>query len=136
MNHIAITGRLVKDNELKIYGVNQQVKSVNNTLAVRRDKDTVDFLDVRFFGKQAEVVSQYCKKGSLLLCQGSVRVDTYKDKEDKTRKSIYILAANVELLSDRVDNEEHKQMKQEKLAEEQENKPFDIADINEDDLPY
>lgn len=135
MNHIAVTGRLVKDNELREIGREGSVKTVNNTLAIRRDGKITDFIDVRFFGKQAEIVSQYCKKGSLLLCQGSVRVDTFKDKEDKTRKSIYILAANIELLSDRVDNEEHKQMKQEAAAE-QENKPFDIADIDEDDLPY
>lgn len=126
MNSIVLSGRLVKDIEIKEFGA---TKIVNNTLAVTRDKNVTDFIDVRFFGKTAEILQEYAKKGTQLICNGSLRIDVYKDKEDKTKKAIYVCVARCEIVNAVVDNEEHKQMKQEQAA-------LNELGIDEEDMPF
>ena len=51
MNQITLTGRITKDIELT-KAADKDV--VNFVIAVKRDKDTADFIPVTVFGKQAE----------------------------------------------------------------------------------
>ena len=53
-------------------------------------KEDVAFLDVVFFGKQAETIGEYVTKGQSLYCEARLKLDSWDDKE--TGKKRYKLA--------------------------------------------
>src|SRR5699024_12812764 len=89
MNRSVIVGRLTKDVDLRY---TQNGKAVGNfTLAVNRpfrnqqtnDYDA-DFINCVAWGKQAENLAQYMKKGSQVGVDGRIQTRTYDDKDGKT----------------------------------------------------
>ena len=50
-------------------------------------QEEVTFVDVDAFGRQAEVVAQYMKKGRPLLVEGRLRLDQWEDKQSGARRS-------------------------------------------------
>lgn len=77
MNKVILTGRLTKDVDLRIL---KDGSSIGNfTVAINRGKELTDFIPVTVFGKTAEFVSKYFKKGSLINVDG--RLSLKYDKE-------------------------------------------------------
>jgi len=84
MNRIFLIGRLTKDPETKVF--EQTGKTVTRfTLAVDRnfknssgEKET-DFIPIVLWGKRAEVVSTYMKKGSQISLGGRLQTRSYVD---------------------------------------------------------
>lgn len=50
-------------------------------------KKEVTFLDLKAFGRQAEVISQYVKKGSSLLVEGRLKQEDWEDKQTHQKRS-------------------------------------------------
>jgi len=50
-------------------------------------KEEVTFVDLDAFGKQAETLAQYMKKGSPLLVEGRLRLDQWDDKQTGQKRS-------------------------------------------------
>lgn len=101
MNQVVLIGRLTRDPELRF--VPSTGKAVANfTLAVNRvyskDKEA-DFFRVVVWGKQAENVANYLKKGSQCAVTGSIQNNNYTDKDGNQRYSTDIQADRVEFLS-------------------------------------
>lgn len=92
MNKIILLGRLVKDPELR-HSENGDKSYTKFIVAVQRNfrlPDGVreaDFIPVRVFGKKAEVIVKYMRKGSLITLSGRLRTGSYED-EDGNRKYI------------------------------------------------
>ena len=107
MNNIVIlVGRLVKDIELRF---TQNGKAVADfTLAVTRDKDNTDFIRIQSWGKSAEALASYTKKGDMIGVRGALRHDTYEDKDGNKRYSDYVLAQNITFLSTRKEETKEK----------------------------
>ena len=77
------------------FGFKPEVKNVSGTmicsfsLAVSEkwkgkdgtSQEKTDWIRCVFFGKQAEIIAQYCDKGSLLFVQGKISNRVYKDKD-------------------------------------------------------
>ena len=45
-------------------------------------------MDVDAFGRQAEVIAQYMKKGRPILIEGRLRLDQWEDKNTQQKKSV------------------------------------------------
>ena len=88
MNHVMLIGRLVRDPNK---ATTQSGHSVCNcTLAVERPfakDDVVDFIDVIFWRKQADIAEKYLKKGDRVAVHGQIQVNSYTDKEGNNRKA-------------------------------------------------
>ncbi|WP_010240982.1 single-stranded DNA-binding protein [Clostridium arbusti] len=86
MNKILLVGRLVKDPELKHIESNGK-EVCNFTIAVNRNyvnakgEREADFVPVVVWGKTAELVCNYMKKGRLLSVSGRLQIRNYEDKE-------------------------------------------------------
>jgi len=50
------------------------------------EKEEVTFVDVTAFGKQAEVIAQYLKKGNPLFLEGRLKLDQWDDKQTGKRQ--------------------------------------------------
>jgi single-strand DNA-binding protein len=81
LNHITITGRLVKDAEIKFLESGNSVASftvVHDVLD--REKQKVGmFFDCSVWGKRAEVVAEYFKKGGTVSVVGKLEPVYVKD---------------------------------------------------------
>ena len=44
-------------------------------------------MDVDAFGKQAETIGQYMKKGSAILIEGRLKLDQWEDKQTQQKRS-------------------------------------------------
>lgn len=88
--------RLTKDIELKQVNINGEDKVVlNNAIAFQADKDNSVFVDITVWGKNAEIMAKYFKKGDELLIKGELR--NKKNKiNDKDFISVYILVSSFE----------------------------------------
>jgi single-strand DNA-binding protein len=92
-NKVIIVGNLTRDPELRYTPKGTAVARI--TLAVNRTwksesgeaKEEVSFVDVDVWGRQAEVIGQYMKKGRPLLVEGRLKQDTWEDKNTKQKQS-------------------------------------------------
>ncbi len=92
-NKVILAGNLTRDPELRYTPKGTAVARI--TLAVNRtwksesgeNKEEVSFVDVDIWGRQAEVISQYMKKGRPLLVEGRLKQDTWEDKNTKQKQS-------------------------------------------------
>jgi single-strand DNA-binding protein len=104
-NKIFTIGRVTKDIELKT-SINGK-SYVNFTVAVNRryknDKGEreADFLFFSAFGKLAEILSQYAKKGMLVAIEGTVRTGSY-EKDGVREYTTQLIAESVDFLSSKV----------------------------------
>jgi len=96
MNQVVLIGNLTKDVECKAVSTGDLVARFS--IAVNRGKDNVDFITCEAWGKLADNINNYCKKGSKVGVVGSIKVDNYeKDGEKRTYYKINCLS--VEFLS-------------------------------------
>jgi single-strand DNA-binding protein len=92
-NKVILAGNLTRDPELRYTPKGTAVARI--TLAVNRNyttetgekKEEVSFVDVEVWGRQAEVIAQYMKKGRPLLVEGRLKLDTWEDKNTKQKQS-------------------------------------------------
>ena len=115
INNVLIVGRITHDLELRKTSTDKSVCEFS--VAVNRiGQDTTDFITCQVWNKQAENLVKYCEKGCLIGIEGCLRIDQYKDKEDKIRTKAYVLANKVSFLQTK--KQDAKQEKNEKPKEE------------------
>src|SRR5512137_2895604 len=92
-NKVVLMGNLTRDPELRYTPKGQAVARI--ALAVNRtwksesgeSREEVTFVDVDVWGRQAEVISQYMKKGRPLLVEGRLKLDQWEDKNTHQKQS-------------------------------------------------
>jgi single-strand DNA-binding protein len=85
-NKVILAGNLTRDPELRYTPKGTAVCRFG--LAINRNwtsetgekKEEVTFVDIDAFGRQAEVVAQYMKKGRPFLVEGRLKLDQWEDK--------------------------------------------------------
>ena len=82
MNKVILIGRLTKDPDVSFIPTNGKAV-VRFSLAVARPykKDEVDFINCKAFGKTAETIANYIRKGKQIAVVGNLRTGSYEDKD-------------------------------------------------------
>ena len=93
MNSICLVGRIGQELELKHTQSGKEV--VSFALAVRRDKDTTDWLDCVAWGKTAQLIADYFKKGSTIGITGRLQSRVWEDKDGKKHKAIEVFVSGI-----------------------------------------
>lgn len=110
MNKVELTGRITKDIEPKVTQSGLTVCSF--TLAVdRRTKDAngnkqADFISCTAWRKTAEVLSQYCHKGSKIGITGTLQTRSYDDQNGNKRTVMEVLVEELEFLESKQSSEQ------------------------------
>lgn len=122
-NQVILTGNITNDLEVKPAGQSQVLKF---GLGVRGNfkKDETNFVQIEAWGKSAELIEQYCQKGSKLLVIGELKQDRFDDKEGNKREKIKVNVDRFEFLDGKQSNQQSKQ-----------DNPF-ANDINDEKLPF
>ena len=91
MNLCVEYGRITKD--LTVRYVGQDNKAVCKfVLAVPRyDKDKADFISCVAWGKTAETMGKYLKKGSKILAKGRIETDVYEKDGQKIYTTEFVV---------------------------------------------
>ncbi|MVX62979.1 single-stranded DNA-binding protein [Clostridium chromiireducens] len=106
MNKIILLGRVVKDPELR-HTENGDKIYTKFTIAVQRNfrlPDGVreaDFIPIKVWGKKAEVIVKYVKKGSLITLSGRLRTGSYEDKEGNRKYIAEVIAEDFKFLENK-----------------------------------
>ena len=105
MNKVTLLGRLTKDIELSTYGKGKNKGCYTNfCVAVNRPKkkgekeSECDFIYCVAFGKTAEFLEDYGRKGARILVDGTLQIEQYEDKDGNDCTSFTILVHNTELI--------------------------------------
>ena len=101
MNKIILMGNLSRDPEMTVSASGKGVTVTKFDLAVHRKgvKDgevNVDFFHCTSFGKQAEFVNKYFKKGSRMMIIGRVHNNNYTNKDGDKVYGFNVLVEDVE----------------------------------------
>ncbi len=128
-NLTILTGRITKDLELKQAG---QTQVTNFSMAVDNPfkKDDTSFFDIVAFGKTAQLLNDYCGKGSKVLIEGNLKQDRFQDKEGNNRSVVRVIANRIEFLDNKGSNQSQQQGQSQSS-----NNPFE-NDISSDQLPF
>jgi single-strand DNA-binding protein len=93
-NKVILIGNLTRDPELRFTGKGTAIAKLS--LAINRTwrdaasgelKEEATFVDIDAFGKQAETLGKYVKKGSPIMIEGRLRLDTWEDKQTNQKRS-------------------------------------------------
>ena len=85
MNRVVLMGRLTKDPDVRTVQGSEPLKIAWYTLAVdRMNHKESDFISCKAFGKRADWVEQFLKKGMKVCIEGQIQTGVYKDKNDNT----------------------------------------------------
>lgn len=103
LNKVFIVGRLTADPQLRTTASGQSVASLSvATNRVWTDKsgarqEEVEYHNVVVWAKQAEIASQFLKKGSLVFIEGRLRTRSWQDKQGQNRKTTEVVAERMQL---------------------------------------
>ncbi len=106
LNSVTIVGRTGQDPELKYFD-SGSVKA-KFSLAVNRggrDNRETDWFNIEAWGRTAEVVGEYLKKGREVAVNGRLSVRQWKDDAGNERDMLSIVASDVKFLGSKRDNE-------------------------------
>jgi single-strand DNA-binding protein len=70
-------------------------------IKTKEKKETVEFHSIVAWGRLAEIIAEYVKKGSKVYIEGRLRHRVWKDKDGKNRKVTEIVADNLIMLGQR-----------------------------------
>jgi single-strand DNA-binding protein len=92
-NKVILAGNLTRDPELRYTPSGTAIAKFG--LAINRKwkdqsgetKEEVTFVDVDAFGKQAETIGNYLKKGRPILVEGRLKLDQWDDKQTQQKRS-------------------------------------------------
>ena len=95
MNNVVMMGRLTRDPEIR-YSQGTGNAIATYSLAVdrkfKRDGESdADFFTCVCFGKNAEFVEKYLKKGTKIVIRGSIQTENYTNKEGQKVYAIKII---------------------------------------------
>lgn len=102
-NKVILMGNLTRDVELKYTPSGTAVAEIGLAVNDRRKDacgqwvDETTFCDVTLWGRQAEVASEYTRKGSSVLIEGRLKLDQW-EKDGQKRSKLRVVAENLRLL--------------------------------------
>lgn len=100
-------------------------------------KDDTSFFDIVAFGKTAQLLNDYCGKGSKVLIEGNLKQDRFQDKEGNNRSVVRVIANRIEFLDSKGSNQQNSQSQQQRGQAPAGNNPFSNGtDIDNSELPF
>ena len=138
MNNVNLIGRLTKAPELKQTASNTSVLTgtlaVNRTFKNQNGEREADFINIVAWRQTAEIIAQYCGKGSQIGVTGRIQTRNYENQQGQRVYVTEVVVEHVDLLDSKSDSQ---QPQQNSFAREE--SPFGNSnprDIDDSDLPF
>jgi len=144
MNKVILIGNLTRDIETKIMPNGNMVATTGIATSRKFRKqdgsqgEEVMFIDLTFFAKSAEIASQYLTRGSKIAVEGSLKFDSWDDKNGGGKRSKHtVTVERMEMLGAKQDGQKPVKVEQynqggQKVAE------YDMPsfDVDDSEIPF
>lgn len=110
-NKVIIVGNLTRDVDLRYLPSGSAVATLGLASNRRYNKqdgtkgEEVCFIDVKIFGRSAEVANQYLKKGSKILIDGRLSFESWTDQSGQKRSKHSVVAESMQMLDTKSQSE-------------------------------
>ncbi len=106
-NKVFLMGNLTRDPEVRHTTGNNAVANIG--LAVNRrfrtqdgqNREETTFVDCEAWGRTAETMAQYLKKGRPVFVEGRLKLDQWQDKEGNNRSKLKVVIDNFQFIDSR-----------------------------------
>ena len=139
MNKVLLVGRLTKDPELRTtpggIAVTRFTIAVSQNYVNKSGERGTDFINCSAWGRQADNISKYCRKGSLVSAEGRIRTSNYDAQDGTKRFMTEVVCDTVNFLSSRtVANNSNNDTSSDFSLQENDfmSMPMETADLTED----
>ncbi len=126
-NKVILMGNLTRDPELRYTPSGSAV--ANFSIAVNRrykveneNREETSYFDIVFFGKRAETIAEYMKKGRPILLEGRLQQRRWETDDGQKRSKVEVVGENFQFLGGR-DQENSRQ------SDDSGSPEFDDSDI-------
>ena len=102
LNKVFLIGNLTRDPELR-YTPNGTAVA-NFSIAVNRkykETDETSFFDIVYFGKPAEIIAEYMKKGRPILVEGRLQQRRWETDDGQKRSKVEVVGENFQFMGGR-----------------------------------
>lgn len=111
-NKVILMGNITRDIEVRQLP-NSNTSVANIGLAINRRYRTADgenreettFVDCEAWGRTAETMGQYLRKGRPVFIEGHLRLDQWEDKEGQKRSKLKVVVENFQFVDSRAEGD-------------------------------
>ena len=110
VNKVIIVGNLGRDPEIRYLPSGDAIANIAVATSYKskdrntgEQKELTEWHRISFFGRLAEIVGQYLKKGSSVYVEGRLQTRKYTDKDGVEKYATDIIAENMQMLGGRQD---------------------------------
>ena len=106
-NRVILMGNLTRDPEIRYTSGGTAVTDIGLAVNDRRkgsDGQWVDettFVDVTLWGRTAEVAGEYLSKGSPVLVEGRLKLDTWQTNDGQKRSKLHVVCERMQMVGPR-----------------------------------
>lgn len=143
VNKVILVGHLGRDPEGKYLPSGEMV--ANFSMATTESwkdksgekKEETEWHRVSFFGKTAEVICEYVKKGSQIYVEGRIQTRKWTDKDGVEKYSTEIRGDRMQMLGSKASGDSERSQQEQQKAPEQRAKPAKgVEQFDDSDLPF
>jgi single-strand DNA-binding protein len=142
VNKVILVGNLGKDPEMRFLPSGEAIANFSlATSETWKDKNTgekkeaTEWHRCSAFGKLADIIGQYVKKGSSIYVEGSLKTRKWQDKDGSDRYTTEIKVDQMKMLGSKGDGGGSVPHEEPTEAPKQEKKAGSFADMD-DDIPF
>ena len=110
-NRVILVGNLTRDPELRYIPSGTPVADIGLAVSNRYKNSSGEwveeptFVDITLWARTAEVASEYLSKGSPVLIEGRLKLDTWETSEGQKRSKLKVVGERMQMLGSRADRE-------------------------------
>lgn len=110
LNKVMLMGNITRDPEIRYTPKGTAVTDIS--IAVNRSytldsgerREETTYVDVTFWGRQAEIIAEYMRKGRPIYAEGRLQLDQWEDKATgQSRSRLKVVGENFQFLGSRED---------------------------------
>ena len=147
-NKVILVGNLSRDVELRYTPNGTAVAkfglATNRTYidpATKEKKQEVMFIDITIFGRAAENANQYLKKGSQVLVEGRLVLNSWTGQDGQKRSKHEVLAESLKFLgknenTNEANNYQNQGNYRQNTPQQSNNNEANQLDLDEEDIPF
>lgn len=104
LNRVMLMGNLTRDPELRYTPSNTAVAQIGLAINHRwkdqsgEQREEVTFIDCEAWGRTAEVLNQYLRKGRPVYVEGRLKLDQWQDKEGNSRSKLKVVVETFQFI--------------------------------------
>ena len=145
INKVIISGNLVRDPDTRILenGSHLAKMSIANNQRYRDRngewQEKTCYVDVVAWRKTAELVSEYCRKGSPVLIEGELTYNSWEDRDGSKRSRLEVNARRIQFLERKGQNSSYgntSSSQSERVSDSAEHDSASDSMTPDDDIPF